>query len=288
MQTKLASLLSFSVLLLLVACGVDRAEYEQLQKKCATLETKVANLEEEKKHIQAELEALRATPEGAWDQITRLQESQRWGELVTLSDDFPLRWPTSPLVPEVKKVRSSARSRLAEELYNKAQAQTTKGDPAAKVTLETIVRDYGDTSYGQRATSDLRVVEKKIADAKRQMEWQEEERREQKEKAASSLELLRFSWSKEYGYVTVEGLVKNISGARIEGVQAVAIFTDASGNFVSSDSAMIEYQPILVNQSSPFKVMATWNPEMKKCRVEFKTLFGGQLPTYHSWTKKKG
>jgi outer membrane murein-binding lipoprotein Lpp len=104
MQTKLASLLSFSVLLLLVACGVDRAEYEQLQKKCATLETKVANLEEEKKHIQAELEALRATPEGAWDQITRLQESQRWGELVTLSDDFPLRWPTSPLVPEVKKV----------------------------------------------------------------------------------------------------------------------------------------------------------------------------------------
>ena len=80
-------------------------------------------------------------------------------------------------------------------------------------------------------------------------------------------------------------MVKNISSARLENVQAVAIFTDKNGNFITSADALIEYRPILPGQSSPFKVMQTYNPAMKSCRMEFKRFAGGELATYHNWRK---
>ena len=62
-----------------------------------------------------------------------------------------------------------------------------------------------------------------------------EELEAQKQARASSvLELTAFSLHTEHGYAIVEGMVKNISSAPIENVQAVAIFTDKSGNFTDS------------------------------------------------------
>ena len=114
---------------------------------------------------------------------------------------------------------------------------------------------------------------------------QEQAEAERRRKASSLLELKEFSWSSEHGYAIVEGIVTNTSGGRLENVQAVAIFNDSQGNFIKSDNAIIEYNPLLPGQSSPFKVHSTWNPAMKSCRVEFKRLMGGEIETYHSWRK---
>jgi hypothetical protein len=92
------------------------------------------------------------------------------------------------------------------------------------------------------------------------------------------LELISSSWHTEYDYAIYEGRVKNISSQSLENVEAVASFFDNQGVFITSSSAIIEYNPILPGQISNFKVMKTLNPEMKKASIEFKSLLGGSIP----------
>jgi hypothetical protein len=91
------------------------------------------------------------------------------------------------------------------------------------------------------------------------------------------LELVKWTWGEEYDYAIAEGQVKNISSESIRSVQAVVTFYDKNGEFITSDDALIDYNPILPAQTSPFKVMATWNPAMKKAGIEFKELMGGTI-----------
>ncbi|OQC29659.1 MAG: hypothetical protein BWX70_01549 [Verrucomicrobia bacterium ADurb.Bin070] len=93
------------------------------------------------------------------------------------------------------------------------------------------------------------------------------------------LVLMDWRWSEEYGYVTVEGQVGNISGRKLENVEAVARFFAEDGSFITSDSSIIEYNPLMPGQVSPFKVMDTHNPMMKKASVAFKLMWGPALTT---------
>jgi len=96
------------------------------------------------------------------------------------------------------------------------------------------------------------------------------------------LELVSYSCNKEYGYFTIKGQVKNITDKPLKDVQAVgSIYTD-DGTFVKSDSALVEYNPMLPGQTSPFTVMSTDNPAASKCQIEFKEFFGGTIPTKRS------
>ena len=96
---------------------------------------------------------------------------------------------------------------------------------------------------------------------------------------SDQLELVSFNCEKQYGYFTIKGQVKNISGASLKDVEAVgSIFTE-DGTFVTSANAILEYNPVLPGQTSPFTVMSTDNPEATKCQIEFKELFGGTIPT---------
>jgi len=93
------------------------------------------------------------------------------------------------------------------------------------------------------------------------------------------LALLSQSCSTEFGYITCEGFVQNISTSTIENVTAIMIYFDETGTPVSSDEALIEYDPLLPSQTSPFKVLTRYNPAFKEGRVEFKELFGGEIET---------
>lgn len=96
------------------------------------------------------------------------------------------------------------------------------------------------------------------------------------------LELVSYKCAVEYGYFKITGQVKNISDKPMENVMAVgSIFTD-SGEFVKSSDALIDYNPILVGQTSPFQTLTTTNPEATKCQVEFKEMFGGTISTKRS------
>lgn len=91
----------------------------------------------------------------------------------------------------------------------------------------------------------------------------------------------------EYGgYHIVEGQVKNVSSQPLQNVMAVGIWTDKDGGFIKSDDALIDYNPILPGQTSPFKTMSTGNPAMARYRVEFKTMFGGTLAVDDQRKKK--
>lgn len=81
------------------------------------------------------------------------------------------------------------------------------------------------------------------------------------------------------GYYIVEGQVQNISGESLRNIEAVANWSTRDGTFVTSDSAMVDYDPILPGQVSPFKTMSRANPEMAKYSVEFKSLMGGTVYT---------
>ena len=91
------------------------------------------------------------------------------------------------------------------------------------------------------------------------------------------LELISTGTSREYGYCEITGLVKNISDKPLDNIEAVVNFLDADGNFIKFDSALIEYNPILPNQTSPFSVMTTDNPEIEAFNINFKYLMGGTI-----------
>jgi hypothetical protein len=92
------------------------------------------------------------------------------------------------------------------------------------------------------------------------------------------LELVSYSWHIEYGYAILEGQVRNVSLQPLKNVTAVGSFYDANNGFITSSDALIAYNPVLPGQTSPFKVMASQNPAMKKAGVAFKHLMGGSIP----------
>ncbi len=104
---------------------------------------------------------------------------------------------------------------------------------------------------------------------------------------ADQLELLSYKCTTEYGYFTISGQVKNISSESLKNVTAVGTTYTSDGQFINSDSALTEYNPILAGQTSPFKVMMTLNPAMKKCDVSFKELLGGTIQTKDSSSIKQ-
>lgn len=95
----------------------------------------------------------------------------------------------------------------------------------------------------------------------------------------SELRLISFRCTKEDGYFSIDGQVKNISSEKIDNVTAIGIFATRSGDVVKTDSTLIEYDTILPDQTSPFRVITKDNPLMEKCRVEFKRMFGDKIYT---------
>lgn len=96
------------------------------------------------------------------------------------------------------------------------------------------------------------------------------------------LELLASNGTSQYGFATVEGQVKNISGSSLKSVMVVVEWATADGQFVKSDDSLVEYDPILAGQVSPFKSITSHNPAMQKYRISFKQLFGGTISTLDS------
>jgi hypothetical protein len=78
-------------------------------------------------------------------------------------------------------------------------------------------------------------------------------------------------------FMIVEGRVRNISSDPLRNVEAVANWYSSDGSFISSGDALVEYDPVLPGQTSPFKVMTRANPEMHRFSVEFKTFAGTKI-----------
>jgi hypothetical protein len=81
----------------------------------------------------------------------------------------------------------------------------------------------------------------------------------------------------EVKYVEVRGEVRNLSVAAIDDIDAVATFRTSDGTFVKSADTLIEYQPLMAGQTSPFHILATINPVIQTAELSFKELSGGSI-----------
>ena len=76
------------------------------------------------------------------------------------------------------------------------------------------------------------------------------------------------------GYHRVEGQVKNISSAKLANVAALVSWFDTDGTFIASDQALVDENPLLPGQTSPFTVVMRSNAQMRTFSVEFKEVGG--------------
>ncbi len=88
------------------------------------------------------------------------------------------------------------------------------------------------------------------------------------------LEIQSWKCDKEHGYVFVRGEVKNVSGAKLQNVMAVGEFRTKSNELVKTEEALLEYNPVMPGQTSPFEAGGMDNPEISSCNVSFKYLMG--------------
>ena len=93
------------------------------------------------------------------------------------------------------------------------------------------------------------------------------------------IQSFRCTTDSQIGFVYIRGEVKNISNGRLDHVMAVGTWRTSAGEFIRSDDALIDYDPIMPGQISPFETIGTYNPQMSKCSLAFKELLGGEIPT---------
>lgn len=91
------------------------------------------------------------------------------------------------------------------------------------------------------------------------------------------LKVLSFRCYSEHTYMFISGEVKNTSNSKLKNVVAVGTFRTADGTHITTETALLEYNPIMPGQSSPFKAGGKHNPLMAKCSLGFKHLFGGTI-----------
>ncbi|MFQ5632988.1 MAG: hypothetical protein ACE5I1_29820, partial [bacterium] len=105
---------------------------------------------------------------------------------------------------------------------------------------------------------------------------------EAEKRALADLEVVDFLWrnSMAPNWVEARGRVKNISGNNLKNVMAHITWEDKEGNFITSNSALIDLNPILPGQVSTFGLMVNYNPAMHSAILQFKYLMGGSIPTY--------
>lgn len=80
-------------------------------------------------------------------------------------------------------------------------------------------------------------------------------------------------------YLEIFGQVENLTGRPIENLEAVGAIYDAAGQLIRTDDALVEYNPVMPGQTSPFHIMIRWNPLAKSSGVQFKRLGGGVVET---------
>jgi DNA-directed RNA polymerase subunit RPC12/RpoP len=83
-----------------------------------------------------------------------------------------------------------------------------------------------------------------------------------------------WNWSEQHGYAIAEGEVTNVSSEALEHVQAVVSFYTAEGRFVKSATAIVELDPILPGQTSPFRAGTSSNPAIDHAKINFDRLLG--------------
>lgn len=95
--------------------------------------------------------------------------------------------------------------------------------------------------------------------------------------ARPPLKVNSYNCVREYGFMTITGTVTNRSSQSINNLMVMGLFGTADGTIAKTADAMVDFQPLLPGQESPFKALTTINPALTTCGVKFKILMGGEV-----------
>ena len=171
---------------------------------------------------------------------------------------------------------------LLSEIEKRLESKNSSDVGVGLGLIEELKRDFPKYKQTSKATQLLPRLEKQLAAIEDRERKQREDRRKQQLRANAELEILNWSWGRtgSGSYVEAKGLVKNLTNRPLRRVQAVAEWYDSKNNFITSGTALIEYNPILPNQESPFSLLENYNPAMQTARIRFKIFGGGSLNVY--------
>ena len=155
---------------------------------------------------------------------------------------------------------------------------TKKGGPVFWVRRsDTMTPEEKEVAEKEKKQKEDLELEKKKTEEKEKKAKKDKEREIRCRNAKAQLEIVAWNWYTEYDFAIGEGLVKNRTGESLKSVEAVIILYTSAGEFITSDSALIKYRPLLPGQTSPFKVMVSLNAAMSKASIQFKSLIGPRI-----------
>ena len=100
------------------------------------------------------------------------------------------------------------------------------------------------------------------------------------------LVLTDWRWTQKSGFAVAEGQVQNVRHKPIRNLTALVMFKTEDDKLVTSADALTEFNPVMPGQTTPFRVMARYNPAMHHASVAFKTIGGAVVPHYDEATYK--
>ncbi len=260
--------MSLVPILLTIACGVDREEYESLKAERDELNTRVEALQSETvRYIEK-----RSKLEAAVQRLKTQLAAER---------------------KELEAQLAAEREELQELKLENGEIMEERAE--LKAELLKIQEATLDAGYRRFLSSFLRQVEKRKWESAREVfaeltrKWPDSPFKVEVHQILDNLTELRDSvlhlrelnGDRRLSGIVVYGLVRNISSESMKGVQVLAILKNDEDEFLSSAVSSIDVDPLMEGQSSPFSVeLPHWALGGGHFEVEFQQKDGSKLPTF--------
>lgn len=255
------------LLTLLISCEQETKEENiQLKKKINELQAKNDTL----KSLIAELQQ---TDTYYYQMAINCRQNENYEQSNKYLDEMIERFPKSDLIVQTSALTKKNNDDIAQDLYNKAvSASNQKMYEYSDDIIDELIIKFPTANITYKA-KELKIQNK--IEKKSEVESQSRQN--------CSLELLAWSWARDASdyWVEAKGQVKNISDRSLRNVEVLVTFYDKNGTFITASDALIEFNPILPGQTSPFRAMETYNPAMAKATIEFKFLMGETIPMFY-------
>jgi hypothetical protein len=262
----------------LSGCGPNPLEGENQK-----LKTDLAQAQTDRDKALVELKKLKQTDNYFYQQAVEARRKGDFSASNKAAKEVLDRYPQSPLRVATGKLLMQNSDDVATKDYRAAlSAYEAKSYDVAGTQFARFLAEHPDSRFAGHALELKRSIRSKKAAAEAEAAREAEHQAEIDARAGAKLELVDWHWgqTESESYVEAEGRVKNISDEPIRSVVAVVQFESKSGEMITAGDALIDFNPIMPGQTSPFKVMETYNPMMKSASITFKEHFGGEIQTY--------
>ena len=235
-----------------------------------------------------------------WTKVKAVTGEQGWVANKWITEDY------EKVREYVEKRENEKRQKaVEEELERKAELTKDAQRKETIIEIENVLKTIPSTDYERnynlyRQLQNLEpdnalykektnyYFEKKNKAVKQKKEHKIKQKKatqikNEKEKLSEGyvLKLNGWHWEESYGYVKAIGSVKNISNKKIERLRVVVSWFDKDNNLITYDTSYVEYTALMPGQTTPFTIMESYNPRMKKAQINF-ILESGNTPLWYT------